>query len=72
MFYAGDESGMLEDMYIGVMELASVTFQVRTKKLGYYLACFVCVRLFHFSKIELLKRKKNMFPPGIEPGTLRV
>ena len=25
---AGDESGMLEDMYIGILELGSVTFQV--------------------------------------------
>ena len=58
MFYAGDESGMLEDMYIGVMELASVTFQVRTKKLGYYLACCVCTSIPLFENRTFKKKKK--------------
>ena len=44
---------MLEDMHVVVSELASVSFQVRKKKL-------------------MEKKKKNLFPPGIEPGTLRV
>ena len=43
---------MLEDMYVAISELASVSFQV--------------------SKKNVEEKKKEMFPPGIEPGTLRV
>ena len=51
---------MLEDMHVVVSELASVSFQVRKKKKK------------RTNKWGGKKKKKNLFPPGIEPGTLRV
>ena len=56
-FSLGDECGMLEDMYVAVEELRCVRFQVRKVALVLTVMC---------------GEEKKMFPPGIEPGTLRV
>ena len=61
---------MLEDMCVAVAELGTVFFQVSKKKLyrkSILKWVIVAVRMQNGKRV-----KKSLFPPGIEPGTLRV
>ena len=81
--FSGDESGMLEDTCVAVAELGTVTFQVYAfigvkilfatcLKARLVLEGIVNVENVAFSVRNGFEEEKNLFPPGIEPGTLRV